>query len=142
MPDGSMDTGGWLVVGLAAVATAAALAAVAALTLNGTMEQRREMDSALVMTDGNPVRGRAVIANSGCGACHEIPGISSAGRVGPSLTGFAVRPYIAGSITNTPDHLIHWIQHPREIQPKTDMPDLHLSEADARDAAAYLLSRP
>jgi cytochrome c2 len=134
-----MDSGGWLLVGVAAIATAAALAAVATLTLKGTMEQRREMDSALVMTGGNPVRGRAVIANSGCGACHEIPGISSAGRVGPSLSDFAARPYIAGSVTNTPDHLIHWLRHPRDIQPKTDMPDLNLSEADARDAAAYLL---
>jgi cytochrome c len=141
MPEHRADRGAWLLVGLAAVTTAAALAAVAALTTWGTAEQRRQMDSAVVTTDGNPMRGRAVIANSGCGACHEIPGLSSAGRVGPSLTGFAARPYIAGAVTNTPDHLTAWIRHPREIEPSTAMPDLDLSETDARDAAAYLLSR-
>ena len=140
MPERPPGIGGWLLVGLAAVATAAALAAVGTLTLNGTEEQRRQMDSAVVMTGGNPMRGRAVIANSGCGACHEIPGLDSQGRVGPPLTGFAARPYIAGAITNTPDHLTAWIQHPRQVEAMTAMPDLNLSEADARDAAAYLLS--
>jgi hypothetical protein len=74
-------------------------------------------------------------------ARDEIPGLSSASRGGPSLAGFASRPYIAGAITNTPDHLTAWIQHPRDIEPSTAMPDLDLSETDARDAAAYLLSR-
>ncbi len=141
MRDRAQDSGGWWLAGLAALATAAALAAVAALTAKGTAEQQRQMDSALVMTGGNPVHGRAVIANSGCGACHEVPGLSSAGRVGPPLTGFAARPYFAGVITNTPDHLTAWIRHPRQIEPSTAMPDLGLSETDARDAAAYLLSR-
>jgi cytochrome c2 len=141
MPDRSPDKSGWLLAGLAAVAAAAALAAVAALTVRGTAERQRQMDSVVIMTGGNPVHGRAVIANSGCGACHEIPGLSSAGRVGPPLTGFAARPYIAGSVTNTPVNLIRWIQYPRQIEPSTAMPDLGLSDTDARDAAAYLLSR-
>src|SRR3569833_600237 len=132
----------WLTLGLAALTTAAALSAFASLSIRGTAEQRRQMDSAVVMTEGNPVRGRAVIANSGCGACHELPGLSSAGRVGPSLSGFSARPYVAGATTNPPAHLIGWMQHPRAIEPATAMPDLGLSEADARDAAAYLLGNP
>jgi cytochrome c len=141
MPERAPGSIGWLLVGLAALATAAALAAVSRLADQGTAEQRRLMDSALVMTGGNPMRGRNVIANSGCGACHKIPGLSGAARVGPSLAGLAARPYIAGVLTNTPDHLTAWIQHPRQIESATAMPDLGLSEADARDTAAYLLSR-
>lgn len=115
MPNHRAGPSEWLLDGLAAVATVAALAAVYSLTDQGTEERRRQMDSAVITTGGNQVRGRAVIANVGCGACHKIPGLPSAGRVGPPLEGFAARPFIAGVLTNTPAHLIRWIEHPREV---------------------------
>ena len=46
---------------------------------------------------GRPDRDKLEIAAYGCGACHVIPGVGGAyGSVGPPLTKFARRVYIAG----------------------------------------------
>lgn len=89
-----------------------------------------------------PDRGARVMRHAyGCGACHVIPGVTGAtGMVGPPLNGWSRRAYIAGNVANTPDNLVRWLQHPQAIEPGTAMPDLGVSEADARDMAAYLFS--
>lgn len=86
-------------------------------------------------------RGRAILASGahGCAACHTIPGIRAPrGIVGPNLTGFARRPFIAGQLPNTPDVLIAFLQDPPAFVPKTGMPDLRLTADEARWIAAYL----
>lgn len=86
-------------------------------------------------------RGRELLGSYGCGACHVIPGIRHAnGRVGPKLEDLVHQMYIAGVVPNTPDDLAAWIQHPQQINPLTAMPDLNVTEAEARDMAAYLYS--
>ena len=93
------------------------------------------------MTGGSPQHGRDVIPYYGCSTCHTIPGIRPArGLVGPPLEGVADRMYIAGALPNNPDNLIRWIRGPRDINPKTDMPNMSVTESDARDIAAYLLT--
>jgi cytochrome c len=88
---------------------------------------------------GDPKRGREALAGFGCGACHQIPGVRGArGSVGPPLTSFATRSYIAGQLVNSPDNLIRWIVDPQEVEPGTAMPDLGVIPATARDMAAYL----
>lgn len=88
---------------------------------------------------GDPARGKQAIISYGCGACHEVPGIREAqGLVGPPLTHFASRAYIAGEVPNTADQLIRWIMVPQAIEPKTAMPVLGVSATAARDIAAYL----
>ena len=90
-------------------------------------------------TGGDPGRGAAAIVRYGCGSCHTIGGISSArGLAGPPLTGIGSRIYVAGVLQNTPENLIRWIRHPKEVDEKTVMPDLGLSQEDATDIAAYL----
>jgi cytochrome c len=94
-----------------------------------------------IATGGNPEHGKEVIRSYGCGACHIIPGIRTArGLVGPPLTEFGDRTMIAGELPNTPPNLIRWIQNPKEVEPKTAMPDLGLSKQQATDAAAYLFT--
>lgn len=88
---------------------------------------------------GNAEHGKDLIAGYGCGACHTIPGVHGArGQVGPSLRGFGLRTMIAGELANSPENLSRWIQHPRQIEPKTAMPDLGLTPDQANDIAAYL----
>ncbi|MEX2672943.1 MAG: c-type cytochrome [Phycisphaeraceae bacterium] len=88
---------------------------------------------------GDVQRGRAAIIAHGCGACHTIPGIREArGRVGPQLIRFRDQTYIAGRLPNTPDQLLAWIQNPRDLVPGTAMPNLGVSEAEARDIVTYL----
>ncbi|HLZ42165.1 MAG TPA: c-type cytochrome [Candidatus Sulfotelmatobacter sp.] len=92
-----------------------------------------------VETGGDALRGAAVIDQYRCGACHYIPGIHDArGMVGPPLMFFAQRTFIAGEVPNSPENLVRWIRSPKSIEPGTAMPDLGLSDQEARDVAAYL----
>ena len=89
--------------------------------------------------EGDEQAGTANIGAYGCGACHAIPGIDGAnGTVGPSLADFASHRYIAGRLPNSVDNAVRWIMHPHQIDPQTVMPDLGLSETQARDVVAYL----
>lgn len=88
---------------------------------------------------GDPSQGALVISRTGCGSCHLIPGIANAdGMVGPSLAGFARRTTVAGMLPNTPDNLVRWVRFPQAVVPGNAMPNMGLSEAEARDVAAYL----
>jgi cytochrome c2 len=88
---------------------------------------------------GNAETGKRLIGNYGCGSCHVIPGIrGAAGMVGPPLTSFARRTYIAGEVANNADFLVRWIEVPQAIEPGTAMPNLGITEGQARHIAAYL----
>lgn len=90
---------------------------------------------------GNPERGARLIQEYGCGSCHTVPGVSGAdGLVGPPLTRFGARSYVAGQLPNTGHNLQRWITDPQEVEPGTAMPDLDVSRLDAKDIAAYLLT--
>lgn len=112
--------------------------ALVAFSLLGCQGGRTEGDQVVVM-GGNAERGEDAIGRIGCGACHTIPGIREArGTVGPPLTGWARRSYIAGTLPNAPDNLIKWITEPHSVEPGTAMPHLGVTDQQARDIAAYL----
>jgi cytochrome c len=118
----------------AGVAVAAALVAAAC----GSTPTRTPPPQ---VPDGDPRRGAEAIERFGCGSCHVIPGIREAdGTVGPPLTDFARRGFIAGQLPNNGENLVRWIMDPQAVEPGTAMPDLRVSEADARDIAAYLFT--
>ena len=84
-------------------------------------------------------RGQALIVETGCGTCHMVPGIRGAdGLVGPPLLAFSRRVYLAGLLRNTPDNLVTWLRWPQRVVPGNAMPDMGLTDAQARDIAAYL----
>ena len=88
---------------------------------------------------GDPKAGVALIGQAQCGACHVIPGIAAAdGMSGPPLDGFSRRMMIAGVLANTPANLVVWLRTPQSVSPGNAMPDMNLSEPQARDIAAYL----
>jgi hypothetical protein len=58
--------------------------------------------------------------------------------VGPPLTGIGGRMYIAGVLTNTPQHMMRWIMDPPAIDSAAAMPNVGVTEKDARDIAACL----
>ena len=75
----------------------------------------------------------------GCPACHVIPHVPGAvGQVGPSLAGLAQRSYIAGTLPNTPENRVSWIMHPQHVRPGTAMPEMGVSEQDARRIQIFL----
>ncbi|HEX2197917.1 MAG TPA: c-type cytochrome, partial [Burkholderiales bacterium] len=84
-------------------------------------------------------RGERAINQYACVTCHEIPGIVGANApVGPPLAGIASRVMLGGVLPNSPDNMVRWLREPQKIAPGTAMPDLGVTEQDARDIAAYL----
>jgi cytochrome c len=95
--------------------------------------------SANQITGGDAARGRELIREYGCGTCHTIPGVTGAnGLVGPPLGGIASRSYIGGVLPNAPDNMLRWLHDPRAVDPLTAMPNVGVTESDARHIAAYL----
>jgi cytochrome c2 len=96
-------------------------------------------EEAIAMTGGDPDKGMSAIGRYGCGACHEIPRIRSArGTVGPPLRGIAARSYLAGRLSNSPGNMAAWLQHPQDVERGTAMPDMGVTDEDARDMTAFL----
>lgn len=88
---------------------------------------------------GDAAKGADTIAKFGCGACHTIPGIGGAdGVVGPPLTSMGRRVFIAGILQNTPENLVTWLLDPQAVVPGNAMPNVGLTDDEARDIAAYL----
>jgi len=89
---------------------------------------------------GDPERGRELLSQYQCGACHSIPGVPSAGGTqAPPLGSFGLRSYIAGRVANRPDLLARWIVDPQALVPGTAMPNMGVRPVDARHMAAYLM---
>jgi len=101
---------------------------------------RKEVQRAATLTDGgDALLGRTEIRKYGCNTCHEISGVPGArGLIGPRLDGIRQRYYIAGELPNTPENLMLWIEHPRQVEPHTAMPEMGVTEQDSRNIAAYL----
>lgn len=122
-----------LLLGLGVLAAGAAIG----VQQRQLRDQRRVLAAA--ETGGDVEAGRAALQRYGCGGCHRIPGVPGAsGRVGPPLADLVRRSILAGRLPNEPAGLIRWIREPRAVDPQTAMPDLAVTEGDARDIAAYL----
>ena len=119
--------------------TAAALLALAALTtvLAGCDSGAKPPPG----VQGDPDLGKLALTQYACQSCHKIPGvIGSEVFVGRPLEGLARRRFIAGNLLNNQDNLIRWIRDPQSVYPETAMPNLGVSEKDARNISAYLLT--
>jgi cytochrome c2 len=101
--------------------------------------QKEVQETSALTGGGNARSGRVEIRQYGCNTCHQISGVPGArGLIGPPLDGIGRRTYIAGELPNTPDNLRLWIQHPRQVEPHTVMPEMGVTDQDSRDIAAYL----
>jgi cytochrome c len=123
-----------------ALTTACVVAAIAAQAAWSSRQQTE--DVARAMTGGDPSHAPEIMRRYGCTGCHTIPGVAGAdGQVGNLLAGLRARVYIAGVATNSPDNLVRWIVAPQAFSPRTAMPATGITEAEARDVAAYLYAR-
>lgn len=91
---------------------------------------------------GDPARGKRILAQYACQSCHRVPGVTgSEVDVGRSLDGLSRRRLIAGALPNSQDNLVRWIRDPQAVDPRTAMPNMGVSERDALDISAWLLSQ-
>ncbi len=80
---------------------------------------------------GDPVRGEQLARTVGCTGCHAVAGVSINDH-GPELSGL-------GSKMNE-KWLYTWLKDPKHVSPDTRMPSLRLSDQEAADITAYLLT--
>jgi cytochrome c len=91
------------------------------------------------LTGGDPQIGKRHIQFHGCGGCHYIPGIPGAdGPVGPPLDGIAARQYLAGMLPNNPESMAAWVRNAPSFNSQTVMPEMEITQEEARHIAAYL----
>ncbi|HLG71409.1 MAG TPA: c-type cytochrome [Chloroflexota bacterium] len=93
---------------------------------------------------GDPNAGRTLFMDKGCGGCHTLTRLPGAtGVAGPRLDNTVVRGTIAGgSIPLSPSNMAQWIFDPSSLKPGTTMPKPGVTQAEARDIAAFLYSLP
>lgn len=90
---------------------------------------------------GDAAAGKKLIDQYACLSCHKIPGFEGPqGSMGPSLEAFATRKAIAGGIPNEPQTVAAYLQNPQAVDPQNRMPPLGITEPEARDITAYLLT--
>jgi mono/diheme cytochrome c family protein len=122
-----------------ALGALSAAAVVAGLTWYAIDQHAENQAVALALTHGVADRAPALLTRYGCGGCHTISGAPGAdGKVGPDLSGLRERVYVGGVLRNTPDSLVQWIVDPQRFSPRSAMPATGITEAEARDVAAYL----
>jgi cytochrome c2 len=102
---------------------------------------RADSDGRTARAGGDPHAGRKLLRQYDCGGCHIIPGVpASTATVGPPLTDWAERKYIAGALRNTPENLTTFILAPQGVEPDGGMPDMGVIPDDAGHIAAYLFT--
>ena len=86
---------------------------------------------------GDAANGKKLVQDLGCVACHLMDGdkpahITTRRRFGPPLVklGSKVKP----------EWLFNWLKEPRHYAPLTRMPNMRLSDQEAMDITAYLLT--
>ena len=91
---------------------------------------------------GDAERGRTLIPQYACNACHIVPGTTGPqGSLAPTLAGLASRPTISyGAVQNTPANLRQFIQNPASLNPQTAMPPIGIPDNDAQDITAFLMT--
>jgi len=136
MPERRLPSSLWFLAALLALAIATAIVAGAVLYAQYRTKSRIQAE---MSTRGSVADGPAAFARYGCGGCHMIPGISGAnGKVGPNLAQVAKRATIAGSLSNDPETMVRWLEHPQALRPGSGMPEMGVTDKDARAMAAYL----
>jgi mono/diheme cytochrome c family protein/cytochrome c2 len=86
---------------------------------------------------GNVDAGKELISSVGCLGCHGVDGLDDQSKAVKAYTG----PYLSGLGSKvSPDWLVSWLKKPWHYQEDTVMPSFRLTDTEANDIAAYLLS--
>jgi cytochrome c oxidase subunit II len=85
-------------------------------------------------------QGEKLFTGKGCIACHSMTAVNAPkGMVGPNLANIGSRSHLAaGTLKNTDENLARWIRDPQGIKKGVLMPNLGVTEAEAKALVAYL----
>jgi mono/diheme cytochrome c family protein len=88
---------------------------------------------------GNAGRGKALVESVGCLACHAV-GENIRVREARG-TSYDIAPELTRVASKTSQAWLYdWIRNPRRYNPTTKMPNLRLTDAEARDIVSYLMT--
>lgn len=105
-------------------------AAIQAITAY-LIKHSEPVELAPAVKGGSAERGESLVKELGCLGCHNVGGVA-VNDFGPDLTGL-------GDKLNE-DWLYGWLKNPKHYSPNTRMPNLRLSDEEASDITAYLLT--
>jgi len=88
---------------------------------------------------GSVKRGEELVETLGCKGCHVITDEDREVRVVDVTHDIAPELIKIGSKVSR-DWLYDWIREPKRYNPETTMPDLRLTDREAKDVVAYLMS--
>lgn len=98
-------------------------------------------DRTPTLGDASTAAGRRLVADKGCVACHTFPDVKwPRGGLGPSLQDFGRQGLIAGRLPNQPGVLMQFVRNAPALVPGTAMPAVSMTDQEARDVTAYLLT--
>lgn len=101
-------------------------------------ERSQEYEPFAVYRGGDVDRGKRLIKEVGCMSCHGVQGYEIESRQIDAGAG----PYLAGLGSKLDgDWLVSWLIEPSHYQEDTIMPSFRLSDQEANDIAAFLLSQ-
>jgi cytochrome c oxidase subunit 2 len=85
-------------------------------------------------------QGQTLFQQKGCVGCHSLVALNAPpGLIGPNLTDVGAHSWIAaGTLKNTDENLARWIRTPQTVKPGALMPNLGVSEAEAKALVAFL----
>ena len=90
---------------------------------------------------GNPANGEKLFSAIGCMGCHvseQDPSMAPQPITFKELTKLQGPNLIGMGSKVTPEWLFNWVKNPHEYMSTTRMPNLRLSDSEARDLTAYL----
>jgi mono/diheme cytochrome c family protein len=86
---------------------------------------------------GNAEAGKQLIGSIGCVSCHQVEGLDEWNK----KVGSKAAPYLTGTGSKVdPDWLVSWLKKPSHYQEDTVMPSFRLTDSEANDITAYLMS--
>jgi cytochrome c oxidase subunit 2 len=90
--------------------------------------------------DPQVAQGQKLFLMKGCVGCHSLVAYSAPqGLLGPNLANVGARTYIAaGTLPNTDENLAHWIRVPQDVKHGVLMPNLGVTEDEAKALVAFL----
>jgi mono/diheme cytochrome c family protein len=86
---------------------------------------------------GNADKGKELISEIGCLGCHGVDGLDDQSKAVKAYSG----PWLSGLGSKVnPDWLVSWVKKPWHYQEDSIMPSFRLTDPEAQDITAYLLS--
>jgi cytochrome c oxidase subunit II len=101
-----------------------------------------QKDTAVAAAAQGPdyAKGEKLFMTKGCMGCHSLQAVNAPkGLIGPNLANVGARSHIAaGWLANTDENLERWIREPQTVKKGVLMPNLGVTEEEAKALRAYL----